>query len=149
MRHPGTFNANPLSAAAGITTLQIVADGTPNRKANESARLLRKKVNNLFAEHGFDWVCYGDFSGFKLLPHYEGPAPTSDDFIPCNGALDQLDGQTSGALVHAFRRGMLLHGVDLPGLAGMTTAAHSEADIDRAAQAIAATVAMLKEEKIS
>ena len=26
MKHPGTFNANPLSAAAGVATLQIVAD---------------------------------------------------------------------------------------------------------------------------
>src|SRR5262249_22992476 len=88
MRHPGTFNANPLSAAAGITTLNIVADGEPNRKANDSARLLRKKVNDLFAKRGLDWVCYGDFSSFKLLPHYEGPAPTSDGFRPWHCALD-------------------------------------------------------------
>src|SRR5207302_7108111 len=27
MRHPGTFNANPLSAAAGIATLELVATG--------------------------------------------------------------------------------------------------------------------------
>src|SRR6202007_3333407 len=27
MRHPGTFNANPLSAAAGIATLEQVATG--------------------------------------------------------------------------------------------------------------------------
>src|SRR4029077_5570180 len=54
MRHPGTFNANPLSAAAGIATLQIVADGEPCRHANTIARLLRKKVNDLFAKRGFD-----------------------------------------------------------------------------------------------
>lgn len=149
MRHPGTFNANPLSAAAGITTLQIVADGQPNRQANDSARLLRKKVNDLFVKRGFDWVCYGDFSGFKLLPHYEGPAPDSDDFIPCNGAFDKLDGPKSNNLVHAFRRAMLLHGVDLPGLSGMTTAAHSEDDVEKAAQAVAGSVQMLKEERIS
>ena len=27
MRHPGTFNANPLSASAGVAALRIVADG--------------------------------------------------------------------------------------------------------------------------
>src|SRR4029077_3579350 len=31
--HPGTFNANPLSAAAGISTLQVVADGVPQLTA--------------------------------------------------------------------------------------------------------------------
>src|SRR5262249_5704284 len=35
MRHPGTFNANPLSAAAGVAALGLVATGEPCRKANE------------------------------------------------------------------------------------------------------------------
>src|SRR5215470_8866955 len=48
MKHPGTFNANPLSAAAGAAALRIVATGEPNRKANESARLLRNKLNEAF-----------------------------------------------------------------------------------------------------
>ncbi|HMC66328.1 MAG TPA: aminotransferase class III-fold pyridoxal phosphate-dependent enzyme, partial [Gemmataceae bacterium] len=82
MKHPGTFNANPLSAAAGTTTLRIVATGEPNRRANESGRLLRQKLNALFAQRDCDWVAYGEFSGFKLLPGYDGPRPTGDDFIP-------------------------------------------------------------------
>src|SRR5205085_11873831 len=39
MKHPGTFNANPLSAAAGVATLGIVADGAPCRRATETARM--------------------------------------------------------------------------------------------------------------
>ncbi|MGA7989569.1 MAG: aminotransferase class III-fold pyridoxal phosphate-dependent enzyme [Candidatus Dormiibacterota bacterium] len=35
--HPGTFNANPLSAAAGIATLGLVADGVPQRTADAYA----------------------------------------------------------------------------------------------------------------
>ncbi len=38
--HPGTFNANPLSAAAGIATLRLVADGAPGRTAEEYAMTL-------------------------------------------------------------------------------------------------------------
>src|SRR5579885_2003049 len=62
MRHPGTFNANPLSAAAGIATLEIVADGEPNRRANATAQQLRQRLNALFAERGRDWAAYGEFS---------------------------------------------------------------------------------------
>src|SRR5262249_53902474 len=56
MKHPGTFNANPLSAAAGIAALEIVATGEPCRKANDIAKQLRQRLNALFAERGVDWI---------------------------------------------------------------------------------------------
>ena len=41
---------------------------------------------------------------------------------------------------------MLLNGVDLPRLGGMTMAAHTEDDVERTVEAVAATVDMLREE---
>jgi glutamate-1-semialdehyde 2,1-aminomutase len=140
MKHPGTFNANPLSAAAGVAALRLVATGEPCRRANDMGRLLRQQLNALFAERDADWVAYGEFSGFKLLAGYRGPRPTGDDFIPYGGAAERLDGAVDRRLVHAFRQGMLLHGVDLPGLGGMTTAAHTEADVERTVVAVAGTL---------
>jgi glutamate-1-semialdehyde 2,1-aminomutase len=148
MKHPGTFNANPLSAAAGIATLELVAAGEPCRLANESGRLLRRRLNELFAERGWDWAAYGEFSGVRLLPSYNGPRPNGDDFVPYGGAFDKLDAPRDARLVHAFRRGMLLHGVDLPGLSGMTTAAHTADDLERTVAAVAATVEGLRGEGI-
>jgi glutamate-1-semialdehyde 2,1-aminomutase len=148
MKHPGTFNANPLSAAAGIATLKCVSNGEPCRRANEVGRLLRRKLNTLFAEREVTWVSYGEFSAFKLLPDYHGPQPTTDDFIPSGGDVDQLCRPKDVRLVHAFRRAMLLHGVDLPGLNGMTTAAHTEADVDRTVAAVAGALDMLAEEQL-
>jgi glutamate-1-semialdehyde 2,1-aminomutase len=146
MKHPGTFNANPLSAAAGIATLKLVATGEPCRKANETARLLRRKLNELFAARSFGWVAYGEFSGWKLLPRYEGVPPEGDDFIPYGGALEKLDGPKDSRLLHAFRQGMLLHGVDLPGLSGMTTLAHSSQDVEQTVAAVAGTLESLRDE---
>ncbi len=143
MKHPGTFNANPLSAAAGVATLQMVSSGEPCRRANAIARLLRQKLNNLFAERGASWVAYGEFSGFKLLPAYKGSRPSTDDFVPYAGDPDRLEGNKNPRLVHAFRRGMLLNGVDLPGLGGMTTMAHTEADVERTVAAVDRTVDLL------
>jgi glutamate-1-semialdehyde 2,1-aminomutase len=145
MKHPGTFNANPLSAAAGIATLEIVTTGEPCRRANDIARQLRQKLNDLFVERNYPWIAYGEFSGFRLLPDYHGPRPNGDDFIPYNGVLDRLDGPRSPQLTHAFRQGMLLHGVDVIGLSGMTTSAHTDADVDRTVEAVAATVELLQE----
>jgi glutamate-1-semialdehyde 2,1-aminomutase len=148
MRHPGTFNANPLSAAAGVATLQLVATGEPCRRANDAARLLRQRLNGLFAERGWDWVAYGEFSYFRLLPGYSGPRPTGDDVIPYGGDFGRLDVPRDVRLVHAFRRGMLLHGVDVAALGGLTTAAHTEEDVEWTVAAVAATVEALRAEGV-
>jgi glutamate-1-semialdehyde 2,1-aminomutase len=149
MKHPGTFNANPLSAAAGTTTLRLVAGGEPCRCANEMGRLLRRQLNALFAERGANWVAYGEFSGFKFLPGYQGPRPAGDDFVPYDGSLEKLQTPKNLPLIHAFRRGMLLHGVDLMGLTGMTTAAHTEADVTDTVAAVAATLDLLRAEGLA
>jgi glutamate-1-semialdehyde 2,1-aminomutase len=149
MSHPGTFNANPLSASAGIATLQIVAEGQACSRANATAQQLRRRLNALFAERGDSWVVYGDFSMFKLLPGYQGPRPTGDDFIPYAVALDKLEGTKNARLSHAFRQGMLLHGVDLMGMAGMTTTAHTETDIELTVAAVAGTLDLLREEGLT
>jgi glutamate-1-semialdehyde 2,1-aminomutase len=144
MKHPGTFNANPLSAAAGVATLEQVATGEPCRRANEIGRLLRRKLNEMFAARGVNWLAYGEFSGFKLIPNYEGPRPTGEDFIAYGGDPNMLDGPKDVRLVHAFRCGMLLHGVDLFGLSGMTTAAHTEADVEQTVTAVEKTIDALR-----
>ena len=149
MRHPGTFNANPLSAAAGIATLQIVAEGQVCSRANAVAGQLRQRLNALFAERGAAWAAYGEFSCFKLLPGYQGPRPNGDDFIPYGGDLDKLSGMLTSRLTHAFRQGMLLNGVDLMGMGGMTTAAHTEADIEQTVAAVAGTLDLLREEGLA
>jgi glutamate-1-semialdehyde 2,1-aminomutase len=149
MRHPGTFNANPLSAAAGIATLEIVATGEPCARANATGQSLRQCLNELFASRGDRWAAYGEFSCFRLLPGYDGPRPGGDDFVPYGGDLIRLDGPKDRRLVHAFRQGMLLSGVDLSGLGGMTTAAHTAADVEQTVAAVAATLDLLRAEGLA
>jgi glutamate-1-semialdehyde 2,1-aminomutase len=143
MKHPGTFNANPLSASAGIATLDIVARGEVTRQANEVGRQLRHSLNGLFAELNVDWVCYGEFSRWNILTGYRGPRPTSDDFVPYGGDPARLEASAPRALVHAFRCSMLLQGVDPMGMRGITTATHTEEQIDRTVEAVRATVEAL------
>jgi glutamate-1-semialdehyde 2,1-aminomutase len=143
MNHPGTFNANPLSAAAGIVTLKHVATGEPCDKANRTATLLRKKLNDLFAERDLPWAAYGDFSLVHLFPNYRGPRPAGDDFIPLDGRVDQLDAPKDPKFIHAFRQAMLLGGVDLPGKGLFLTAEHTPADVEKTVAAVAAAIEMI------
>jgi glutamate-1-semialdehyde 2,1-aminomutase len=149
MRHPGTFNGNPLSAAAGIATLEIVATGTPCSQANATARMLRQRLNALFTQRNVDWVAYGEFSSFRLLSGYRGSRPQDDTFVPYEGSLDKLDGPRNPKLTHAFRQAMLLHGVDLWGLSGSTMEAHTVADVEQTVTAVASSLDLLREEGLA
>ena len=50
--HPGTFNANPLTAAAGIATLRLVGDGAAQATAAAYATALEGEIAAAFAAAG-------------------------------------------------------------------------------------------------
>jgi glutamate-1-semialdehyde 2,1-aminomutase len=131
MKHPGTYNGNPLSAAAGCAALDAIADGTACEAATAAARSLRARLNELFARRNAPCVAYGEFSMVHILPNYDGPRPGGDDVIPCDNDYRKLDGEQPAALKHAFRCALLLGGVDWFGWSGMTSTAHTAQDIDQ------------------
>ena len=148
MKHPGTYNANPLSASAGIATLQQIATGEPCVKANAIARYLRNGLNELFAGRNSPWIAYGDFSMVRVVPNYTGPRATvattdNDGFVPLNGDVNALDGPKNMKHMHAVRQGMLLNGVDFWGYAGLTSGTHSVEDADKTIRAFAATLELM------
>ncbi|MFP6762567.1 MAG: aminotransferase class III-fold pyridoxal phosphate-dependent enzyme [Planctomycetaceae bacterium] len=144
MKHPGTYNANPLSAAAGIAALKIVATGEPGRVSNERAATLRSRLNSLFQSMNSRFVAYGDYSAIKILPDYDGPRGNADDFIPYNGDWQQIDRTVDASLTHAYRCALLLGGVDWMGWGGSTSLAHSESDIDQTVGAFEQAITLLR-----
>jgi glutamate-1-semialdehyde 2,1-aminomutase len=54
IEHPGTFNANPLTAAAGIATLDICATGAPQEAASETAMQLEAEWRKVLRARGVD-----------------------------------------------------------------------------------------------
>jgi len=52
IQHPGTFNANPVSAAAGIAALDVIASTDACDRANASAAMLRQGFNEVLEELG-------------------------------------------------------------------------------------------------
>jgi glutamate-1-semialdehyde 2,1-aminomutase len=151
MKHPGTYNANPLSASAGIATLKRIATGEPCNKANAAGRLLRNELNELFEARNWSWVAYGDFSIIKVIPNYSGERPRTDagdndGLIPLGGDVNELDGPKNMKQVHALRQAMLLNGVDWWGLAGMTSCEHTEDVVNHTVKAFEASVEALAAE---
>ncbi|MFP6723670.1 MAG: aspartate aminotransferase family protein [Candidatus Poribacteria bacterium] len=148
MPHPGTFNANPLSAAAGIQMLKIAKTGQPQTEANQVAKILRHGINQIFDQHGLDWACYGEFSGFKiLLGHGDKTLPAVDfDAYQCH--YRRLKGASNPDLVKTLRCGLLLNGIDMTSGGGMTTAVHTETDIQQTISAFDQTIQEMKLEDL-
>jgi glutamate-1-semialdehyde 2,1-aminomutase len=154
MKHPGTYNANPLSASAGVATLKRVATGEPCDLANAAARRLRNKLNELFEAREWPWMAYGDFSMVKVVPNYQGERPSTsagdnNGLIPFDNDVNRLDGPKNMKQFYGLRQAMLLHGVDWWGFAGMTSAAHTDDVIDHTVTAFAAAVEVLKAEGLA
>jgi glutamate-1-semialdehyde 2,1-aminomutase len=148
MKHPGTYNANPLSAAAGIAALTHIAEHNPCAQANDRGRELRTGLNDLFQSLSVNWVAYGEFSMVAVLPEYEGPRPTSDDFIPCDNDVVRLDRKIDPQLSHAFRRNLILEGVDFFGWRAMLSSAHTSDDIEQTVAAMSETIGRLRSDGI-
>ena len=153
MKHPGTYNANPLSAAAGVAALKRVATGEPCRLATAAAVRLRNGLNALFAKCSWPMAAYGDFSMLRIVAGYTGPKPrldagANDGLVPYDGDLDALDGPKNAKPLYSMRQAMLLHGVDLWGFAGMTSCEHTDAIVDDTIRAVEASVEDLLKEGI-
>ena len=131
--HPGTYNANPLSAAAGIAALTEVATGEPNRRADEIAAKLRAALSEVVADSGVPGRVYGEASAFHI---HLGPEPQP-------GAIPSMPKTVQSAI----QREMLLGGADLMyGVRGFTSMAHTEEDVATAATALRNAIQVVREE---
>ncbi|HWP34468.1 MAG TPA: aminotransferase class III-fold pyridoxal phosphate-dependent enzyme [Thermodesulfobacteriota bacterium] len=117
--HAGTFNANPLSAAAGVATLRLIRDGRLHERANAAGARLRAGMAQAAARRGLArWVkVYGEASVFNWDLFVKGP-----------------DGEPAPApesLYHLLRLGWLEGGCDVPPRHGWLSALHGEGEIER------------------
>lgn len=145
MPHPGTYNANPLSAAAGTAALRLVRDEDHIGPANRAAQRLRARMNEVIGAHGVGWCAYGEFSRVVLLTDHDCPTPGRCDFSVCGRNWRRLRAWDARQQ-HLLRCAFILNGVDFPGFAGMTSSAHTEGDVEKTAQAFDSVIGMFERE---
>ncbi len=146
IQHPGTFNANPVSAAAGITALDIIKSGDACERANATTEAIRQGLNRVLVDRGVPWAAYGTFSGFHLFMNTKGREIRPDAFKPFDVPFQELKAK-NGPAANKLRLAMLVQGVDLmswPG--GLVSATHGQDEIDRTLAAFDASLAMLRDE---
>ena len=133
--HKGTFNGNPLVAASGVAALSEIKTGTPNKLADAAAQRLRTGMRKVIQQHQVPGAVYGEASTFHL---YLGEGAT-DGSVAELGA-EKIRG-VAKTTVAAMQGGLRKRGVDLMShMSGVTSMAHSNADIDKTLEAFEETV---------
>jgi glutamate-1-semialdehyde 2,1-aminomutase len=120
--HAGTFNANPLSAAAAIATLEQCADASLQARANKYGEELRRALTDALKRAGAPGVCYGEASIYHVS--FEGKP-----------GLAGFDRPRKGTLYHLLRCALLNHGVDCSMNHGWISTVHAEEDLERTIRA--------------
>jgi glutamate-1-semialdehyde 2,1-aminomutase len=146
IEHPGTFNGNPVSAAAGIAVLDVIAGTDACQRANDYAAALRAEMNQAIAEEGVPWAVYGTFSVFQIFTNPEGREVSPDSFDPYEVPYQEL-ARTRPEIMQKLRLAMLVNGVDLalwPG--GLTSATHGDQERADTIEAFRESLRMLKRE---
>ncbi len=136
--HQGTFNANPITAAAGVATLKLFAGTDAIARANRTAEMLRGRLNDVLGEADSRWLAYGEFSGFHLFLNPAGRDVRIEDIYSGKVPQAELKGTVPAALVHQLRCGLILGGADIfPWPGGCVSSVHNQQDIETTVAALA------------
>jgi len=146
--HPGTFNANPLSAAAGVTCLSLIADGRPQAQAAGACRRLCQGMNAIMRRAEVPGCAYGFASMFHITMGYEVPAPEDGFLWRWEGRPGPSVPGISRERLEALKQGMLNRGVDLMRNGGLVSTAHSEEDVEATLAAFEETLADMRREEL-
>ena len=130
MHHFGTFNANPITAAAGLATLKIVETGLPQKESDSLGKILIKKGNEIIKDLGLNSLLYGDSSIFHFF--LQGPNQNQVDTEellsqPNTGVLKGIP----KVIVSNFQVKLREKGINLFSYTGgVVSSSHTKKDID-------------------
>ncbi len=143
--HPGTFNANPVSATAGVAALGLIANEPINERADANAARLRAGLRDALTKMEVAGHVHGVASIVHVALGVDGDCTGEVCSIP----HDKIAEATSSPTPEMTRLAMFNEGVDMMGGIGfMVSAVHENDHIDRTAEAFERALGALREEQI-
>jgi len=127
--HPGTFNANPLSAAAGNACLGLILEGKVHPEINRKGEYFRKGLNDVIEDNGVNGLAWG----------------TTDSIIYVGIGIDEEDLEVSNIesfikfqrkreanqkIMRVLEKALINRGIHPMGSRFILSIAHSERDIN-------------------
>jgi len=145
--HQGTFNANPLCAAAGVAALSLVETSDACERAEATAQELRSGMRRVLVEEGMPWGVFGEASVFVIFPNPARLPIDPASFDPLKLGFKGLKGARDAQLNNKLRIALLAHGVDIAGgPGGFVSAAHGARDVAQTLDAWRSALRALKGE---
>ena len=133
LTHTGTWNANPLTSAAGVAACKLFHDGNVQKKANELGAYLRKKGNEVFKRLGVNGRLYGRsivhvyFGSIDFEPSNDELPPTKDPNKLMGGNVEK-----NRLHIHLMHRGIATMSARL----FIFSCVHTEKDVDQTVKAL-------------
>jgi glutamate-1-semialdehyde 2,1-aminomutase len=127
--HPGTFNANPLSAAAGNACLGLILEGKVHPEINRKGEDLKQGLNDVIEDNGVNGLAWG----------------TTDSIIYVGIGIDDEDLEVSSIesfikfqkkreenqkIMRILEKALINRGIHPMGSRFILSIAHSKKDID-------------------
>jgi glutamate-1-semialdehyde 2,1-aminomutase len=145
--HPGTFNANPVSAAAGIATLEILSTTDACARANAYGTEVRAKMNEVLVEEGVKWAVHGSYSGVHIYTNPDGADIEPGRFDAAAFIPKMIEKPRGEDITGQARMGLLVNGVDMnSGPSGTISAVHGDEEMVITVDAFRSTIRALKRE---
>ncbi len=142
----GTYNAQPVTAAAGIATLGAIASQGINARADALAERLKQGLNEAFIRNEIA----GHAHGISSIVQVTLGADCDCDRGLCTMPYNEIDAAMPRTKSTALRQAALVNGVDMMGgRAFFVSSAHSEDSIDETAEAFGQALRDLREEGVA
>jgi glutamate-1-semialdehyde 2,1-aminomutase len=143
--HQGTFNANPLCAAAAVATLALVESTDACARAEAVAQLLREGLRRVLVGEHVPWGVYGEASVFVIFPN-PGNLPIDPmTFDPLKLGFKGIKGSRDPDLINRLRVALLARGVDIAGgPGGYVSATHGAPEVAQTLDAFRSALRALK-----
>ncbi len=146
VQHQGTYNANPVAAAAGVAALRLIAAGAETVRADAATARLVRGLNRLFEERSVAGSAWAVSSIWHLNLNAGAVPPPRPADVEWDAAEEPAG--VAAPLVLPMKWALFNHGVDLMGTGGMVSSAHTDADIDATIAAFDAAIGDLRAEGI-
>jgi glutamate-1-semialdehyde 2,1-aminomutase len=146
--HNGTFNANPLSAAAAVACLDLIADGKVQEFAAGQTSKLRAGMNAILNRHEVEGCVYGQSSHFRVLLGVQVPSRTDGDLGDPQLSNAALKKGSPPEVDRALHLVMFHHGVHLFHGSGLLSVAHDDQVVAQTLKAFEHTVVELQDHKL-
>ncbi len=145
--HQGTYNSNPLCAAAAIATLSLIEREDICGTAERTAAAIRDGLRQILIEENVPWGVYGEASSFIIFQNPAGLPLDPATFDAAKLGFEGLKGVKDASLMHRLRISMIANGVDIQGApGGLVSATHGPEDVARTLEAFRTSVRWMKAE---